>query len=102
MQVPPEMTSDHAEKLLDVSDVINGQWHIFFPRNAGREALIMYLNAFIATAFGTGLSFITLKTATSLIGLLVLPYIYLLGKEVGNRRVGLWAALLSPDGAGVG
>ena len=94
-QVPPEMTSDHAEKLLDVSDVINGQWHIFFPRNAGREALIMYLNAFIATAFGTGLSFITLKTATSLIGLLVLPYIYLLGKEVGNRRVGLWAMVFA-------
>lgn len=94
-QVPPEMTSDHAEKLLDVSDVLNGQWHIFFPRNAGREALIMYLNAFIAKTAGTGLSFITLKMATSLIGLLVLPFIYLLGKEVGNRRIGLWAMVFA-------
>lgn len=94
-QVPPEMTSDHAEKLLDVSDVLNGQWHIFFPRNAGREALIMYLNAFIARASGTGLSFITLKMATSLVGLLVLPYIYFLGKEVGNRRIGLWAMVFT-------
>ncbi len=89
--VPPEMTSDHAEKLLDVSDVINGEYHIFFPRNAGREALQMYLDAFIASRLGTGLTFLTLKIGTSIIGLLALPFLYLLGKEVGNRNVGFWA-----------
>ncbi len=30
-QVPPEMVSDHAEKLLDVWDVMHGQTSIFFP-----------------------------------------------------------------------
>lgn len=93
--VPPEMTSDHAEKLLDISDVLNGQTHIFFPRNAGREALIFYLNAIIATWVGTGLSFITLKISTALIGLMVLPIIYLLGREIASARVGLWAAVLA-------
>jgi len=40
--VPPEPFSDHAEKLLDVYDVSQGQTHIFFPRNTGREAIQMY------------------------------------------------------------
>lgn len=90
-QVPSEMFSDHAEKLLDVGDVLNGQTSIFFPRNTGREALQMYLTAAIAVLCGTGLSFMSLKIGTVLAGLLTLPYMYLLGKEVGNRWVGLLA-----------
>jgi len=43
--VPGEMFSDHAEKLLDVGDVLNGKLSIFFPRNSGREAIQMYLTA---------------------------------------------------------
>jgi len=90
-QVPPEMVSDQAEKLLDVWDVLHGQPHIFFPRNTGREAIQMYLTAAIVKYIGTGLSFLSLKIGTILAGLLTLPFIYLLGKEVGNRRVGLLA-----------
>ncbi len=41
-QTPAEPFSDHAEKLLDVYDVSQGQTHIFFPRNTGREAIQMY------------------------------------------------------------
>jgi hypothetical protein len=47
-RVPGEMFSDHAEKLIDVSDVLNGQAHVFFPRNTGREAIQMYLTAAVA------------------------------------------------------
>ncbi len=94
-EVPPEMFSDHAEKLLDVSDVLNGQYSIFFPRNTGREAIQMYLTAAVAKVFGTGLSFLSLKIGTGLAGLLTLPYIYLLGKEIANRRVGLLAMFLA-------
>jgi hypothetical protein len=90
-EVPPEMVSDHAEKLLDVSDVLNGQLNVFFPRNTGREGFQMYLTAAIVLLFNTGLSFMSLKIGTVLAGLATLPYIYLLGKEVGNRRVGLFA-----------
>lgn len=94
-QVPPEMVSDHAEKLLDVSEILNGNTWTFFPRNTGREALQMYLTAAVAGLFGTGLSFLSLKIGTAAAGLLTLPFIYVLGKEVGNRRVGLLAALLA-------
>ncbi len=94
-QVPPEMFSDHAEKLLDISDVLNGQTHIFFPRNTGREAVQMYLTAAVALIFGTGLSFTSLKIGTITAGLLTLPFIYLIGKEIANRRVGLLAMVFA-------
>jgi 4-amino-4-deoxy-L-arabinose transferase-like glycosyltransferase len=93
--VPPEMVSDHAEKLLDVWDVVNGETHIFFPRNTGREGLQMYVTAGILLLIGTGISFLSLKIGTAIAGLLTLPYIYLLGKEVGSRRIGLLAVLFA-------
>jgi hypothetical protein len=90
-----EMFSDHAEKLLDVSDVLSGKFSVFFPRNTGREAIQMYLTAAVSLIFGTGLSFMSLKIGTVLAGLFTLPYMYLLGKELGNKWVGLFAILLA-------
>jgi len=93
-QVPGEMFSDHAEKLLDVGDILNGKYSIFFPRNTGRELDQMYLSAAISLIFGTGLSFMTLKIGTALCGLLTLPFVYLLGKEIGGKWVGFLSFLL--------
>lgn len=90
-QVPPEMFSDHAEKLYDVADVLNGQYSIFFPRNTGREAFQIYLTAAMSLLFNTGLSFLSLKLGTAFAGLFTLPFIYLLGKEVASRRAALLA-----------
>jgi len=97
-QTPAEPFSDHAEKLLDIYDVSQGQTHIFFPRNTGREAIQMYVTLAISWVFGTGLSFLSLKLGTVLIGLLALPFVYLLGREIASPRVGLLAFLL----AGIG
>jgi hypothetical protein len=93
-EVPFEMISDHAEKLLDVYDVLHGAFSIFFIRNTGREAFQMYLSALISLIFGTGISFMTLKLGTAIMGLFTAVYMYFLGKEVGNRYVGLFAFLL--------
>jgi hypothetical protein len=93
--VPLEMFSDHAEKLLDVYDVLHGETHIFFPRNTGREGLQMYLTAAVILLCSTGYSFLSLKIGTALAGLFTLPYIYLLGREAANKRVGLLAALFA-------
>lgn len=87
--VVPEMTSDHAEKLWDVFDITNGEYSIFFLRNTGREPLYVYLSALL-TPF-TGISFLTIKLAAVIGGLLMLPYLYLLGKELGSKRIGLLA-----------
>jgi hypothetical protein len=94
-EVPGEMFSDHAEKLADVSDILNGQYNVYFPRNTGREAFQMYLTALIATTLGTGISFMSLKIGTALAGLFTLPFIYLLGKEIGNKQIGIIAFFLA-------
>ncbi len=94
-RVIAEPFSDQAEKLLDVYDVTQGQYHVFFERNTGREFLQFYWTAFVGWAFNMGVSFMSLKLGTVLIGLFALPYIYLLGKEVGGPRVALFALLLA-------
>ncbi len=72
-EIPPEMTSDHAEKLLDVRDVLNGLRPIFFPRNTGREPAQFYLTAVLAGPLGFGLSHMALKVGTALVGWLTVP-----------------------------
>lgn len=96
--LPPEMVSDHAEKLLDVVDVLNGRYSIFFSRNTGREALQFYIAAATARWLGTGISYLTLKFGTVLAGVVTLPFIYLFAREVAGRRAALAAMAL----AGVG
>lgn len=93
-QVPAEMVSDHAEKLLDVLDVLNGYTPVYFPRNTGREFFQFYWTALIIAVFKTGVTFISLKIGTVLLGLLTLPYMYLLGKETGSKWVGFLAVVL--------
>ena len=91
--VPLEMTSDHAEKLLDVNDILNGKYSLFFPRNGGREPIQFYLSAALIKWFGAGLNFTTLKLGMALAFLIGLFFVYKLGKELGNRWTGLIAML---------
>src|SRR5215212_9076319 len=95
LDVPSQMISDHAEKLLDVGDVLNGQTSTFFPRNTGREFFQFYLTAGIVLLFKTGLSYLSLKIGTISAGIITVVYIYLLGKEMGNERVGLLAMIFA-------
>jgi hypothetical protein len=95
--VAPEMTSDHAEKLLDVMDILSGTFPIYFPRNTGREFLQFYMTALIAR-FGLGISFTSLKLGTTLAGLATLPFVYLLGRDLFDRRVGLLGLVLTGIG----
>jgi hypothetical protein len=92
--LPAQPFSDHAEKMLDLYDISQGQQKIFFERNTGREAFQMYWTLLTAKLFGTGISFLSLKLGTALLGILTLPFIYLLGKEYGNPRAGLFALFL--------
>ena len=93
--VPPEMFSDHAEKLMDIQDVLDGETRIFFPRNTGREAFQMYLTAAVIKYVGTGVSFLSLKIGTASMGVFTLIFIYLLGVELGGRRLGFFSAFLA-------
>jgi hypothetical protein len=90
--VPAEMTSDHAEKLLDVQEIFDGQRPIFFPRNTGREAIQFYLTAFLVRFTPLQLNHLALKVGTAIVGILAIPFTYLLGKEFYGRVTGLLAA----------
>ena len=94
-EVPPEMNSDHAEKILDIMRVLAGQTNIFFSGNGGREALIFYLNAALHYFFHFPLGFTSLKLVSATIGFLALPFLYLCGKELGNQRIGILAFLFA-------
>lgn len=89
--VPVDMVSDHAEKLYDIKDILDGKRPIFFTRNTGRECFQFYFTVLVIKLFGTGLSFLSLKIGTALAGLFILPFVYKLGKMLGNRWVGLLA-----------
>ena len=91
--MPVDMVSDHAEKLYDIKDILDGKSPIFFTRNTGRECFQFYFTVLIIKLFGTGLSFLSLKIGTALAGLFILPFVYKLGKLLGNRWVGLLAML---------
>jgi 4-amino-4-deoxy-L-arabinose transferase-like glycosyltransferase len=90
--VPPEPNSDHVEKLLDVNDVLNGRYYIFFERNTGREPMQFYLIAAIIRLFDTGLTFLSLKLSNAVMGVVTVTGVYLLGREVGGHRLGFVAA----------
>ncbi len=94
-QVPSQMVSDHAEKLYDVQDILNGKLSTFFIRNTGREAFQFYWTAFLINLFNTGITFFSLKVGTVLLGIFTLPFLYLLGKQLGSPRVGLFSMLFA-------
>jgi 4-amino-4-deoxy-L-arabinose transferase-like glycosyltransferase len=92
---PAEMTSDHAEKLLDVNDILAGHTPLFFNRNTGREPLQFYLTAALIKFAGIPLSHLALKFGTALIGFLTIPATFLLAREMFDDRVGLLAAFFA-------
>jgi hypothetical protein len=94
-QTPGNPTSDHAEKLSDVLDLVNGQRPIFFFRNTGREPFQFYWTFALMGVFGLPLSYMTLKIGTALIGLAAIPVLYLLGREMGGPPLGLATAGLA-------
>jgi hypothetical protein len=90
--VPRDMTSDHTETVLDVADVSGGLLPVYLPRNGGREPLAFYWLALLAH-LGLANGFMLLKVGMGLISTLTIPVLYLLGKRVAGREVGLLAAL---------
>jgi 4-amino-4-deoxy-L-arabinose transferase-like glycosyltransferase len=92
--VPLDMTSDHAEKILDINRILNnGVYPFFFSNNGGREPIEFYMVAAFVKWFGAALNFTTLKFSMALAFLVGLFFVYKLGKELGNKWTGLIAML---------
>lgn len=88
--VPAEMTSDHAENILDIQDVLAGHHMVFSPRNTGREALLFWTTALALKWLP--FTFLTLKLVVAAGSILAVPVVYLLARECYGREVAFFAA----------
>ena len=95
--VPAGFFFDVAANLFDGLDILAGATPIWFPRNNGREPLMLYATALSMAVVGTGV--IAAKLTTAITGILAVPATYLFGREVAAmlppnraRMVGLFAA----------
>ena len=91
-EVPLEMGCDLPHNYDNIRQILSGELPVFFPSHPGREGLFFYLAAPLAAVMG--LSHTTIKVAAVLIGVLTVPLVYLLGRELCDREVGLVAACL--------
>lgn len=91
--LPYEMTSDHTEKLGDIRAILDGMRPAFLPGNAGREAMEFYWIALLVR-MGMPLSFLTMKIGMATVSCLTIPVIFLLGRRIGGRPLGLFSALI--------
>ena len=93
-EIPPQPGSDHAEDLLNIVDLDQGERPVFFPRNTGQPPLPFYWEFFLHRVTGLPINYLDLKISTALIGMLAIPAIYWLGAELGGPALGLAAAAL--------
>jgi MFS superfamily sulfate permease-like transporter len=80
--IPSEMTSDHVEKILDSQRILDGNPQVFFPNNGGREPIQFYLMAIISQIPSLGMDFFTLKFLTAVEGLICIPILWWMGREI--------------------
>ena len=99
-ETPAEPTSDHAEKLLDVRDLLNGERPIYFDRNTGREPIQFYFTAFVLIrGLNMPLDYETLKYGMAALDTLSIVALFLLARELAGNRAGLIAAFLHATAA---
>ena len=87
-EMPPELTNDTYANTLDVLEQLNGnRSQVYFHRNTGRDAIMFYLSAALASLPGFAPDFYSLKLSTVLVSLAALPMMFWLGYEfIGPKR----------------
>lgn len=91
-EIPAEMGCDLPHNYNNILGILNGQTPVFFTSWPGREGLLFYLAAIPSALFG--LSHWSIKLTTALVGIATIPLVYLLGRELYERELGLIAAWL--------
>lgn len=94
--IPLEMGPDLPHNHFNIAAILRGEFPIFFPSYPGREGLFFYVAAIPSALFG--LSHTSIKVAAALVGVATLPVMYLLGRELYDREVGLLAAFFMAVG----
>ena len=90
--LPAEMWGDVAEGYKLTQRIVEGKY--FFGYIFGGDGpMASYIFAFFSYIFG--LTFLTMKTVTNFIGLILIVSIYLFAKELVDKKVGLYAAFFT-------
>jgi 4-amino-4-deoxy-L-arabinose transferase-like glycosyltransferase len=90
--LPPGLHHDEAWYAVDALDVLQGHHAIYFENNTGREPLYIYLVALSYELLGPGT--LQLRLVSAILGVATVAAIYLLGRELHGRVVGLIAAFV--------
>jgi hypothetical protein len=85
--LPHEMISDHVEYALDGVRVQEGARDIYFENNSGREPLFIYLITLVSGS--SSVPYLSLKLVSAAAAWLMLPALYLLGRQVNGHLTGL-------------
>ncbi len=90
--LPLEMGCDLPLIHANIAQILSGEYPIFFESHPGREGLFFYLAAPIAAV--AGLSHTSIKVAAALTGIMTIPVVYRLGREMFDPWTGALAAFL--------
>ena len=91
-EMPPGLYRDEAHNGLDALNVLNGEYHLFFPANNGREPVYIYLTSLTVRLFGRTAWAVRLPAAV--VGTLTTLVVFGLARSWFDQRTGLLAALL--------
>ncbi|MCA9924844.1 MAG: glycosyltransferase family 39 protein, partial [Anaerolineales bacterium] len=90
--IPPGLYRDEAYNGIDALRVLDGNHALFFAANNGREPVYIYLTALAVSLLGR--TAVAVRVAAAVVGSLTTVFVYLMGREWFDRRVGLLAAWL--------
>ncbi|MFH1246711.1 MAG: glycosyltransferase family 39 protein, partial [Candidatus Liptonbacteria bacterium] len=93
--LPPGLYPDEAVNATNaVHALTTGDYRVFYPENNGREGLFMNMQALSLKFFGVYEPW-SLRFPSAIIGILTVLGIFLLGRELFNTQVGLFASLFA-------
>ncbi|MCB0017062.1 MAG: glycosyltransferase family 39 protein [Anaerolineales bacterium] len=91
-EAPPGLYRDEAYNGLDALAVLDGEHHLFFPANNGREPLYIYLTAIAVSLLGR--TALAVRLAAAVAGTLTTLVVFGLARSWFDTRTGLLAAFL--------
>lgn len=91
--IPPGLYHDEAFNGLDALSVLEGNRPIYFIANNGREPSFVYCVALAVALLGRSPG--AVRIAAAVVGILTVPAVYLMAREMSSRRSALLAATLT-------
>lgn len=91
-QLPFGLYPDIAANGIDILEILQGKIFPFYYRNGGREGLFFYFSTLFVAVIGN--KSLALYLASSFLGIVTLPVMYLFGKTFFNKNIGLMSTFL--------